>query len=125
MVIDLRVLALDIDGVLTDGTAALSNGEVEEKRFSFQDLDAVTRALKSTLKVVLVTAEDTSAVSRIAARFGVERVVRGAKDKLAALSSLSDQMDIPLKHFCYVGDGDRDAPALSRVGMGLAPANAT
>jgi D-sedoheptulose 7-phosphate isomerase len=116
------VLALDIDGVLTDGTAALSSGE---KRFSFHDLDAVTRALRSSLEVVLVTGEDSPAVSRTAERFGVERVVRGAKDKLAALTGLANQLDISLDRFCYVGDGDRDAPALAQVGLGLAPANAT
>ena len=125
MVTDVLVLALDIDGVLTDGTAALSNGDLDGKRFCFQDLDAVTRALRSSMTVVLVTAEDGPGVSRIAERFGVERVVRGAKDKLAALSTLARQLNTPLNRFCYVGDSDRDAPALSEVGLGLAPSNAT
>lgn len=122
MVTDVLVLALDIDGVLTDGTAALSSGE---KRFSFHDLDAITRALRSSLEVVLVTGEDSPEVSKTAERFGVERVVRGAKDKLAALTGLASQLDISLDRFCYVGDGDRDAPALAQVGLGLAPSNAT
>lgn len=122
---DIRVLALDIDGVLTDGTAALSERGGEEKRFSFHDLDAVTQALRSGLTVVLVTGEDTPAVDGVARRFGVERVIRSVKDKLSALSSLSAQLDISLDGFCYVGDSDRDALALSGVGLGLAPANAT
>lgn len=125
MVSDVRVLALDIDGVLTDGTAALSERGGEEKRFSFHDLDAVTQAQRSGLTVVLVTGEDTPAVDVVARRFGVERVIRSAKDKLSALSSLSAKLDISLDRFCYVGDSDRDAPALSKVGLGLAPANAT
>jgi D-sedoheptulose 7-phosphate isomerase len=125
MVSDLRVLALDIDGVLTDGTAALSDRGGEQKRFSFHDLDAVTHALRSGMKVILVTGEDTPAVDDIARRFGVERVIRSAKDKVSALSNLSEQLDIALDRFCYVGDSDRDALALSGVGLGLAPANAT
>ncbi|MBI3951343.1 MAG: SIS domain-containing protein [Acidobacteria bacterium] len=125
MVKHIRVLALDIDGVLTDGTGGVTESGHEEKRFSFQDLDAVTRARDCGLQVVLVTGENTPAVSRIARRFGVERVLQGAKDKMSALAALSNQLDVPLSEFCYVGDGDRDAPALAEVGLGLAPANAT
>lgn len=125
MVNDIRVLALDIDGVLTDGTTALNQTGDEQKRVSLQDLDAVTLAGRSGLTLALVTGEDTPAVDRIAGRFGIEKVARGAKDKVAALSKLAEKLNIPLSAFCYIGDGDRDAPALSRVGLGLAPANAT
>jgi len=73
----------------------------------------------------LVTGEDTDLVDRIAKRFGVDHVMRGAKDKVLGLETLSTELGIPLGHFCYVGDSDRDAPAFSRVGLGLAPSNAT
>ncbi len=125
MVNSFRVLALDIDGVLTDGTAYQTDNNHEEKRYSFHDLDAVAKAQRSGFEVALVTGEDTPAVSGIARRFGVERVMRGAKDKVSALSELSANLNIPLVHFCYIGDSDRDAPAFSGVGLGLAPANAT
>jgi D-sedoheptulose 7-phosphate isomerase len=125
MVNDVQVLALDIDGVLTDGTACETDHRGETKRYSFQDLDAVAQARRAGLTVVLVTGEDNSSVSAIARRFGVEQVVRGAKDKLLALSTLSDRLEISLDRFCYLGDGDRDAPALREVGLGLAPSNAT
>jgi D-sedoheptulose 7-phosphate isomerase len=125
MVRNIRVLALDIDGVLTDGTAMMNGSASEVKRFSFHDLDAVTQAQRSGLTVVLVTGEDTPSVSQIACRFGVEHVVQGAKDKASTIVALSRQLDIPLCEFCYIGDADRDAPALSQVGLGLVPANAT
>jgi D-sedoheptulose 7-phosphate isomerase len=125
MVNTVEVLALDIDGVLTDGTATQTENQGEDKRYSFHDLDAVTQAKRSGLMVALVTGEDTPAVNRIADRFGVEKVVKGAKDKLSALSFLSEGLNITLDRFCYIGDSDRDAPALSEVGLGMAPANAT
>jgi D-sedoheptulose 7-phosphate isomerase len=121
----MQILALDIDGVLTDGRAALAASGEEEKRIDFHDLDAVTQARRAGFALALVTGEDTPAVDRIARRFGVEQVVRGAKDKVAALNALSAQLGVPLERFCYIGDSDRDAPALARVGLGLAPANAT
>ena len=127
MVNGIRVLALDIDGVVTDGTAegdAPGDGDAG-KRFSFHDLDAITRAKDAGFALALVTGEDGPSVDWIAHRFGIERVKRGAKDKLAALGALASELGTSLDAFCYVGDGDRDAAALSRVGLGLAPANAT
>ncbi|MGQ0811351.1 MAG: SIS domain-containing protein [Nitrospiraceae bacterium] len=125
MVTKIQVLALDIDGVITDGTAALSDTGDEDKRFSFQDLDAVTQARQSGLKVALVTAEDSPSVDRITRRFNCDLVRKAAKDKLLALETLSSELHVRLDDMCYVGDGDRDAPALRQVGLGLAPSNAT
>ena len=125
MVDGIRVLALDIDGVLTDGSADCDALVGDGKRFSFQDVDAVTQVKRAGVTVALVTGESGPSVDWIARRFGVERVVRGAKDKAAALAGLASDLGVSLNAICYVGDGDRDAPALSRVGLGLAPANAT
>ena len=69
MVNTLQVLALDIDGVITDGTAFQTARQDEEKRYSFHDLDAVAQAQRSGMMVALVTGEDTPAVSGIAQRF--------------------------------------------------------
>jgi D-sedoheptulose 7-phosphate isomerase len=125
MVGDIRLLVLDIDGVLTDGTGVVGTQDGERKRFSFQDLDAVSEARRVGLAVALVTGEDTEEADRIAARFGVELVKKGAKDKLAAITEVSSELGVPLESVCYMGDADRDAPALARVGLGIAPANAT
>ena len=76
-------------------------------------------------RVALVTGEDNASVDLIARRFGVDRVVRGAKDKAGALKELSEELGVPLDEFCYLGDGDRDSLALSLVSLGLVPANAT
>lgn len=121
----IQLLALDIDGVLTDGTASLATSGTEEKRIAFQDLDALSAARRAGLELALVTGEDTPAVDAIAGRFAVTRVRRGAKDKLAALEHLAAELGLGLGHICYVGDNDRDAAALARVGLGLAPTNAT
>jgi D-sedoheptulose 7-phosphate isomerase len=125
MVTTIRVLALDIDGVLTDGTGVLNGSEHHEHRFDFHDLDAIGQARRSGLTLALVTGEDTPLVEQIAKRFGIDLLIRGAKDKVAGLETLSQQLQIPLANFCYVGDSDRDAPAFSQVGLGLAPVNAT
>ena len=64
-------------------------------------------------------------VDVVAQRLEVETVIAGAKDKLAALKQISKQFNIPMTELSYVGDADRDAPALSAVGLGMAPSDAS
>jgi 3-deoxy-D-manno-octulosonate 8-phosphate phosphatase (KDO 8-P phosphatase) len=125
MVKKIRLLALDIDGVLTDGTIVVGGNETEGKRVNFQDLDAINEARKAGFEVAFVTGETSPAVDLIAQRFNVQDVIKGAKDKVAALTDLASRFNISMGEICYVGDSNRDAPALSQVGLGIAPANAT
>lgn len=125
MVGPIQLLALDIDGVLTDGHFTLSAAGEEVKRLAFHDLDALTALKRSGMPVAFVTGEDGPMVQAIARRYGVDSVFPGAKDKVAALNELAAARGIPLAAMCYVGDSDRDAPAIRAVGLGLAPANAT
>ena len=125
MVKKIKLLALDIDGVLTDGRTVLGARHPERKRLAFQDLDAINAARRAGLLIALVTGESDGSVDLVAARTGVELVRRGAKDKLAALQSLARELKISLAEICYVGDGDRDAPALAEVVLAFAPLNAT
>jgi D-sedoheptulose 7-phosphate isomerase len=119
------LLALDIDGVMTDGTVAVRADGREMKRVSFVDLDAVGKARRAGLSVWFVTGEDTASVDLIARRFGVQDVVRGAKDKAKALRAISRASGVPAAQICYVGDSDKDVPGLASVGLGLAPSTAT
>ncbi|NDJ77740.1 MAG: SIS domain-containing protein [Chloroflexi bacterium] len=121
----IKLLALDIDGVLTDGRFTLSASGEEVKRLDFHDLDALSALQREGMPVVFVTGEDNAMVDAIAQRFGVDAVMPGAKDKLAALQQLAAEQNVALANMCYVGDSDRDAPAIAAVGLGLAPANAT
>jgi len=120
----ITVLALDIDGVLTDGRVLYTSDGQEQKFVSSRDIDAIFEARRCGLQIALVTGEDTPWVESISRRLQVEHTIRGAKDKLEAVSNLAQQLQIPLTAICYVGDSDRDAPALAAVGLGAAPANA-
>jgi D-sedoheptulose 7-phosphate isomerase len=120
-----KLLALDIDGVLTDGRFTLSASGDEVKRLDFHDLDALTALKTEGMPVVFVTGESGPMVDAIAQRFGIESVFPGSKDKLAAIQQVANVHNLTLDDLCYVGDSDRDAPALEAVGLGLAPANAT
>jgi 3-deoxy-D-manno-octulosonate 8-phosphate phosphatase (KDO 8-P phosphatase) len=120
----IRVLALDIDGVLTNGEVRFDEEGRESKALFFRDIDAVFAAKRRGLRIVLVSGEATPLVDVIARRLEIADVYPAAKDKAAALGSIARDLAVPLGEICYVGDAPRDAPALELVGLGLAPADA-
>jgi 3-deoxy-D-manno-octulosonate 8-phosphate phosphatase (KDO 8-P phosphatase) len=120
----IRVLALDIDGVLTNGEVRFDEDGRESKALFFRDIDAVFAAKREGLRIVLVTGESSPLVDVIARRLDVADVYRDAKDKSAAMRAVARDLGVPLEEICFVGDAPRDAPALELVGLGLAPADA-
>ena len=120
----IRVLALDIDGVLTNGEVRFDEDGRESKALFFRDIDAVFAGKREGLRIVLVTGESSPLVDVIARRLDVTDVYRDAKDKAAALRAVAHDLGVPLEEICFVGDAARDAPALEIVGLGLAPADA-
>lgn len=122
---NILLLALDVDGVLTDGSVNITPSGEESKGIAFRDLDALARARKAGLRIALVTGEEGPLVMAIAAKAGAEFVLPAAKDKAAALEALSANAAVPLSSICFVGDADRDAMAFPMVGLSLAPADAS
>ncbi len=120
---DILLLALDVDGVLTDGSVTITPSGEESKGIAFRDLDALARARRAGLRVALVTGEEGALVMAIAAKAGAEFVLPAAKDKVAALEALSANAAVPLSRICFVGDADRDAMAFPMVGMSMSPAD--
>ena len=120
-----QLLIFDIDGVLTNGRTAITSSGEELKQLGFRDIDALKRLARDGVDIAFVTGEDNPLVDAVAARFGVTRIVRNAKDKLSAIQQLAADLGLALVNIWYVGDADRDAPALKRVGAGFAPADAS
>ena len=123
--VKIRLIVLDVDGVLTDGTVLLLPSGDEPRSVHFHDLDAVAAARRDGMAIAVLSGEATSAVRRVAQRFEIGEAIWGAKDKLAGLRELTDKLGIAMEETCYVGDADRDGPALEAAGMGLAPSDAT
>jgi YrbI family 3-deoxy-D-manno-octulosonate 8-phosphate phosphatase len=120
----IRLLALDVDGVLTTGDVLLDEDGRESKTLFFRDVDAVFAARRAGLRLALVSGEQTPMLQVIAARLEVDTVVGGRKDKEIAVAEVAAAAGLTLAEVCYVGDAIRDAPALRAVGLGLAPADA-
>jgi 3-deoxy-D-manno-octulosonate 8-phosphate phosphatase (KDO 8-P phosphatase) len=120
----IRALALDVDGVLTDGGVWWGDDGTESKRFSFADIMGVSLATKAGLIVTLISGEDSLLVARFAKKMNIADVTRGCKDKAAALRAFAQRQDLPLKEICFMGDDVNDLGAMEIAGFSAAPANA-
>jgi 3-deoxy-D-manno-octulosonate 8-phosphate phosphatase (KDO 8-P phosphatase) len=120
----IKAVALDVDGVLTDGTFWWGSDGVELKRFSFSDVMGISLARKAGILFALISGEDSPLVDRFAKKMGITDVYKGCKDKAAALRSFCDHRGLHLTEVCFMGDDVNDLPALALAGFPVAPANA-
>jgi 3-deoxy-D-manno-octulosonate 8-phosphate phosphatase (KDO 8-P phosphatase) len=120
----LKAVALDVDGVLTDGGVWWGPDGAEWKRFSFTDIMGVSLARKAGLLVTLISGEDSPLVDRFAAKLGIADVTKNCKDKATALRSFAERHGIPLSQICFVGDDVNDLAAMEIAGFSAAPADA-
>ena len=120
----LKAIALDVDGVLTDGGVWWGPNGEEWKRFSFADIMGVSLARKAGLIVTLISGEDSPLVDRFAAKMNLADITKGCKDKAAALSAFAERNHLALDEICFMGDDVNDLAAMDLAGMSAAPADA-
>jgi 3-deoxy-D-manno-octulosonate 8-phosphate phosphatase (KDO 8-P phosphatase) len=120
----LKAIALDVDGVLTDGGVWWGPNGEEWKRFCFADIMGVSRARKAGLIVALISGEDSPLVDRFAVKLGITDVEKGCKDKASALRSFAERRGLALSEISFMGDDVNDVEAMDIAGHAAAPANA-
>jgi 3-deoxy-D-manno-octulosonate 8-phosphate phosphatase (KDO 8-P phosphatase) len=120
----IRALALDVDGVLTDGGLWWGPGGEEWKRFCFADIMGLSLARRAGLKVGLISGEDSPLVDRYAAKLKITFVTKGCRDKATALRDFATSAGVELAEACYMGDDLNDLPAMGIAGCSAAPSNA-
>jgi 3-deoxy-D-manno-octulosonate 8-phosphate phosphatase (KDO 8-P phosphatase) len=120
----IKAIALDVDGVLTDGGVWWGPNGEEWKRFSFADIMGVSRARKAGYVIALISGEDSPLVDRFAQKLGITYIEKNCKDKETALRRFSESASVPLREICFMGDDVNDAGAMSIAGLSAVPANA-
>jgi len=120
----IKAVALDVDGVLTDGTFWWGPEGAEFKRFSFADVMGISLARKAGIRFALISGEESQLVDRFARKMGIAHVFKGCKDKGAALRAFAAEAHLELGEICFMGDDVNDLPALRIAGLSAAPANA-
>lgn len=120
----LKAIALDVDGVLTDGGVWWGPNGEEWKRFCFADIMGVSLAMKAGLIVALISGEDSPLVDRFASKMGITDVEKNCKDKARALRSFAERRGLALAEIGFMGDDLNDLGAMEIAGLAAAPANA-
>ena len=118
-----RLLLLDVDGVLTDGRIIMDDRGVETKHFDVRDGQGISLLLRAGMQVGFVTGRSSKVVDLRARELGVDLVFQGVADKLACYRSIKLQLDITDHEVAFVGDDMADLPVLAQVGLALSVAD--
>jgi 3-deoxy-D-manno-octulosonate 8-phosphate phosphatase (KDO 8-P phosphatase) len=120
----LKAIALDVDGVLTDGGFWWGPNGEEWKRFCFADVMGVSLARKAGLIVALISGEDSPLINRFASKMGIADIEKNCQNKAQALRNLAQRRSLSLNEICFMGDDVNDLEAMEIAGLAAAPADA-
>ena len=119
----IRLLLLDVDGVLTDGAIIVDDRGVESKQFHVRDGQGISLLLRSGVDVGFVTGRRSNVVRHRAKDLGVRLVYQGVADKLACYEEIKRDHDLKNNQIAYVGDDLIDLPVLRLVGLAVSVAD--
>ena len=116
----IRLFAMDVDGVLTDGRVIISSDGTEAKAFSVLDGLGLARVRDSGLALAWISGRKSGATTVRAQELRIPHVLQDRKDKREALGELAASLGIPLPACAYMGDDVIDIGAISAAGIGVA-----
>jgi len=121
---DIRLIAMDCDGVLTDGAIIFTEGGDEIKAFDVADGLGIMMALRAGLQVAVLSGRRSEALARRAQELGIRECHQGLSNKAKALQMLAARLHLETSRIAYIGDDLNDLPAFSVAGARVAVANA-
>ncbi|HIB50382.1 MAG TPA: hypothetical protein EYO40_03725 [Phycisphaerales bacterium] len=122
---EIKVLALDVDGVLTDGTITISGSlQHEIKTFHVHDGLGISLWQKAGNHVIFISGRNAECVTIRAKELGVKYVYQGSKDKIADLHKALSKIGATMEQTCFVGDDLGDLPIMQFVGHAIAVGDA-
>jgi 3-deoxy-D-manno-octulosonate 8-phosphate phosphatase (KDO 8-P phosphatase) len=113
----IKLLIMDVDGVLTDGGIIIHSDGTESKRFHVLDGHRVTLWHRAGLESAILSGRDTPATTIRAQQIGVKYILQGCKQKLPAFEQFLKDTGYAAEQIAYVGDDWLDLPLLRRVGF--------
>lgn len=119
----IRLMALDVDGTLTDGGLEYGPRGVSQV-FSAKDGAGIMKLLESGVQVAFISFRDFRCTRKRAADLGVELLCLGSRDKAASVKALADHLNISADEVLFMGDDEIDIPAMEAAGFSACPADA-
>lgn len=119
-----RLLILDVDGVMTDGGIMIDDAGAESKSFNVRDGHGLKVLMRYGIEVALLTGRRSRAVEHRAAELGIAEVHQGILNKAETFAEILQRRNLAPEETAYAGDDIVDIPVLRRVGFAVAPADA-
>lgn len=120
----IKIVIMDIDGVLTDGKVIIDSSGNEYKTIDYRDIDAIFEMKRRGIKVGIITGESSAITQVIRERFKPDFFYDGCKDKTTALKEVRAKTKAAPDEICYVGDGKYDIAVMKMVRFAACPTNA-
>ena len=120
----IRLVSLDVDGVLTDGRIIYSSDGTESKAFHVHDGQGIRSLQAIDIQVAIVTARESSIVTRRGRELGIVHIFQGATDKVGTILSLAQQLGLSPAAIAHVGDDINDLKVFGKIGLGVVVPNA-
>lgn len=120
-----RLLFLDVDGVLTDGGKYYSSDGKQMKKFNTHDGFGIEIWQNSGFEICIVTHDKTGIVNQRAKNLKIQMVYTGVRDKLPIIVEVMESKDIKKEEIAYIGDDLLDMEVMKKVGLAVAVPNAT
>lgn len=120
----IRMLVLDVDGVLTDGKLYFDHAGNEMKAFNTRDGMGIKALQRVGIEVAVITGRNSEAVTKRMTQLGVRHIFQGREDKLDAFLELLEVTGLDAQQICFAGDDWIDLPVLLRAGLAVSVADA-
>ena len=121
---DIKLLVLDVDGVLTDGSIIYDDNGVETKVFSVKDGLGIRLLMEAGINLCIATGRSSNALNNRCKNLGIVHVFDGVSDKAAILDLILDRVGISAHEVAFIGDDLPDLALMQMVGLSIAVADA-
>lgn len=120
----IKIMAFDVDGVMTDGSVTYDENGVEYKTFNVKDGHGLVRMAQSGFVTAIITARNNGTVKHRAENLNITELYQGQKYKLPALEEIMKKYNLTFENVSYMGDDLPDLCILEKVGLACCPADA-
>lgn len=123
-IINIKLLLLDVDGVMTDGGIVYDGNGLETKVFNVKDGHGIKMLQRHGIQVGVITGRTSAVVDIRARELGIELLYQGALKKLESYADVKRKTGLDDRQIAYMGDDVIDVPVMRRVGFAVAPPDA-
>lgn len=120
----IKLLILDVDGVLTDGTVFIDDDDKEMKAFNIHDGLGIRMLQRNGVEIAIISGGAASAIEHRALHLGVKHIYLSQEKKVPIFLELKQKLNLSDEQIAYVGDDIPDLPVMQQVGLAVAVPNA-